>query len=68
VPGLSASEALVIGDTPHDIEGAHSVGVPVLAVATNVHTLDDLAACHPWQARPALPDVLEFARLIHHPA
>jgi phosphoglycolate phosphatase-like HAD superfamily hydrolase len=60
VPGLLPSEVLVVGDTPHDIEGAHALGVPVLAVATNVHTLDELSAHHPWRAMPALPAAVEF--------
>jgi len=64
LPGLRASEALVIGDTPHDIEGAHAIGVPVLAVATNTHTLDELASHRPWAALPRLPDREEFADLL----
>jgi phosphoglycolate phosphatase len=64
LPGLRASEALVIGDTPHDIEGAHAIGVPVLAVATNVHPLDELAAHQPWQAMATLPDCDAFAALL----
>lgn len=64
LPGLRAGEALVIGDTPHDIEGAHAIGVPVLAVATNTHSLDELAAHHPWHAVAVLPDADEFRRLV----
>jgi phosphoglycolate phosphatase-like HAD superfamily hydrolase len=68
VPGLAPTEALVIGDTPHDIEGAHAIGVPVLAVATNTHSLDELAVHGPWQTTPVLPGVEAFARLIDQPA
>lgn len=64
LPGLRPDEVLVIGDTPHDIEGAHAIGVPVLAVATNTHTLDELAALGPWRAVATLPSPDEFARLI----
>jgi phosphoglycolate phosphatase len=64
LPGLRASEALVIGDTPHDIEGAHAIGVPVLAVATNTHSLEELTAHQPWQAMPRLPDRETFADLL----
>lgn len=64
LPGLRASEALVIGDTPHDIEGAHAIGVPVLAVATNTHSLDELAALRPWDAVAVLPDADEFRSLL----
>jgi phosphoglycolate phosphatase-like HAD superfamily hydrolase len=68
LPGLRASEALVIGDTPHDIEGAHAIGIPVLAVASNTHSLDDLAAHQPWKLLPVLPDRDTFATLLDHPA
>ncbi len=64
MPGLDPAEALVIGDTPHDIEGAHAIGVPVLAVATNAHSLDELQAHHPWRAVAELPDVPGFADVL----
>lgn len=64
LPDLEPSEALVIGDTPHDIEGAHAVGVPVLAVASNTHSLDELQSHHPWRAMGALPDVSDFAEML----
>jgi len=60
LPGLRPGEALVIGDTPHDIEGAHAIGVPVLAVATNTHSLEELAAHRPWKAVGVLPTWDEF--------
>jgi phosphoglycolate phosphatase-like HAD superfamily hydrolase len=64
LPGLRASEVLVVGDTPHDIEGAHAIGVPVLAVASNVHTLDQLSSHRPWRAMTALPSTAEFAAML----
>jgi phosphoglycolate phosphatase-like HAD superfamily hydrolase len=64
MPDLQSHEALVIGDTPHDIDGARAIGVPALVVATNVHSLDELQAAHPWHALPALPVPAEFARLL----
>ncbi|MCC7035369.1 MAG: HAD family hydrolase [Acidobacteria bacterium] len=64
LPGLRASEALVIGDTPHDIEGAHAIGVPVLAVATNTHTREELAAHGPWMVAEVLPNAGAFARTV----
>jgi phosphoglycolate phosphatase len=63
-PGLRASEVLVIGDTPHDIDGAHAIGVPVLAVASNTHTLDELDAHRPWRLMPALPAPDAFEALL----
>jgi phosphoglycolate phosphatase-like HAD superfamily hydrolase len=64
LPGLLASEVLVVGDTPHDIEGAHALGVPVLAVASNTHTLEELAAHNPWRVMKALPAPLAFQGLL----
>ena len=64
IPGLRGAEVLVIGDTPHDIEGAHAVGIPVLAVASNTHSLDDLAAHRPWRLFSTLPPPAEFAALL----
>ncbi len=63
-PDLHPSEALVIGDTPHDIEGAHAIGVPVLAVASNTHAIDELQALKPWHAVPALPAPDAFTALL----
>jgi phosphoglycolate phosphatase len=37
--------ALVVGDTPRDVEAARAVGVPVLGVATGRYPLEDLRAC-----------------------
>jgi phosphoglycolate phosphatase len=37
-------EALVIGDTPRDVQGAHAAGCPALAVATGRFTVDALRA------------------------
>lgn len=45
-----ADRVLVIGDTPLDIRCARAVGARVLAVATGIHTVDDLA--------PHAPDYL----------
>lgn len=39
--------ALIIGDTPYDINCAHYAGVKVLGVATGLYTLQDLAVYEP---------------------
>jgi phosphoglycolate phosphatase-like HAD superfamily hydrolase len=64
VPGLQPGEALVIGDTPHDIHGAHAVGVPVLSVASHTHSRDELLALHPWRVIDRLPEVDEFREML----
>jgi phosphoglycolate phosphatase-like HAD superfamily hydrolase len=38
-------EALVIGDTPRDVEAARRAGVPVLAVASGRFSVEELRAC-----------------------
>jgi phosphoglycolate phosphatase-like HAD superfamily hydrolase len=65
LPGLQPSEALVVGDTPHDIHGAHAAGVPVLSIASYTHSLDDLRQHRPWRLLPRLPGVEEFEELIN---
>jgi len=42
---VAPREALVIGDTPRDVEAARAVGVPVLAVATGRFTAEELRQC-----------------------
>ncbi|HET6923731.1 MAG TPA: HAD hydrolase-like protein, partial [Anaeromyxobacteraceae bacterium] len=46
--------ALVIGDTPRDVEAAHRVGVPVLAVATGRFSVEELRACGAERVLPTL--------------
>jgi phosphoglycolate phosphatase-like HAD superfamily hydrolase len=41
---LDPSEALVVGDTPHDIEAGHGAGTLAAGVATGHYTQDDLRA------------------------
>jgi phosphoglycolate phosphatase-like HAD superfamily hydrolase len=41
---VAPAQALVVGDTPRDIEAAHRVGCPVLAVATGRYRGAELAA------------------------
>lgn len=40
---LNGEEIVVIGDTPHDVSCARSIGAKVLAVATGIHTREQLA-------------------------
>ena len=41
------SQVVVIGDTPLDVRCARAIGARVLAVATGMHTMEQLAACQP---------------------
>jgi len=56
---------VVIGDTPHDVSCGKAIGARTVAVATGPgYGLDELAACDPWRALPALPEAAEFAALL----
>lgn len=57
------SNAVVIGDTPRDVEAAHVGGARALAVASGVHTVDELRSCGAAYVMPSLvdtPAVLDF--------
>ena len=59
---LAAREALVVGDTPRDVEAAHHAGCPVLAVATGRFAEGELRACGADHVVPTLehPDALRI--------
>ncbi len=48
----------VVGDTPRDIEAAHSNFLPVIAVATGRCTFDELLECKPEACVSSLADLL----------
>jgi phosphoglycolate phosphatase-like HAD superfamily hydrolase len=39
---VTAAEALVVGDTPHDVEGAHAAGIACVGVGAYHFTADQL--------------------------
>lgn len=53
---VAPREALVIGDTPRDVQGAHRVGIPVLGVATGRFTVEELRVAGAEHAVPSLAD------------
>ena len=61
---VGAEEAIVIGDTPHDIHCANAIGARTLAVATGGYALDELMAHQPWHGCQELPEPREFLALI----
>lgn len=42
--GAHVADACVVGDSPYDIATGHNMGIPVYAVATGSHTLEELTA------------------------
>jgi phosphoglycolate phosphatase len=53
-----AAAVFVVGDTPSDIEAAHSIGIPVIALATGVYSFDELLACGPDACFGCASDIL----------
>jgi phosphoglycolate phosphatase len=39
---VSAAQALVVGDTPHDVEGAHAAGIACVGVGSHHFTAEQL--------------------------
>ncbi|HEX4519745.1 MAG TPA: HAD family hydrolase [Gaiellaceae bacterium] len=39
---VSVDQAIAVGDTPHDVEGAHSAGIPCVGVGSHKFTVDQL--------------------------
>ena len=59
--GIPASEILMVGDTPFDLDMARAAGVPSLAVGHGFSNQEALAACGPRAYAPdtaALRDIL----------
>jgi phosphoglycolate phosphatase-like HAD superfamily hydrolase len=58
--GFEAEHAVVIGDTPHDVRGAHDNGAMAVAVATGFSDIDALIASG---ADVVLPDLRDLTAL-----
>ena len=53
--GLEPGEALMIGDTPFDLETARRAGVRGVAVGHGFYGREALLACEPWAYAPDVP-------------
>jgi phosphoglycolate phosphatase-like HAD superfamily hydrolase len=54
----------VVGDTPHDISCAATIGARTIAVATGGYTLEELQPHRPWRIFSELPPPPDFIALI----
>ncbi len=59
---VNADRLWVIGDTPADVQCGRAIGAKVLAVATGIHTIDELKAAQPDELRHSLADHDEVLR------
>ncbi len=64
VPASACDNAVVIGDTPHDIACARAAGARVIAVATGHFSVDDLQAEQPDAVLPDLSDTAAVLKLL----
>jgi phosphoglycolate phosphatase-like HAD superfamily hydrolase len=51
-----------LGDTPADVAAAKSCGLPVIAVATGIHSLLELSKCEPEMCIPACETLWTYTR------
>lgn len=61
---VADGRVFVIGDTPHDVECATSIGARTIAVATGGYTIEELQAYDPWRVLQELPPPDAFVALI----
>ena len=55
---------LVVGDTPHDVRCADSIGARAVAVATGAYDIAPLAAVGAWRVYSQLPPPAQFLSLL----
>jgi phosphoglycolate phosphatase-like HAD superfamily hydrolase len=63
-PHCTADRVWVIGDTPLDVQCARAIGARVVAVATGLHSCDELAPTRPDLLLSDLSDPAPLLRLI----
>ena len=60
--GPAAADGVLAGDTPYDVTARAAVGLRVVAVASAMHSADELAAYDPWwvvEQVPAADELLD---------
>lgn len=62
---VSASQVVVIGDTPADVDAALTAGARVISVATGRYSVDDLAAAGAVSPLDTLGDLLKLRRALN---
>ncbi|MEE2973355.1 MAG: HAD family hydrolase [Planctomycetota bacterium] len=63
---IDPSTAVIVGDTPADIDCARAAGCRVIAVATGRFTEEELTDHHPDAVLPDLSDLAAFKSAIRH--
>lgn len=60
--GVRAAEALMVGDSVHDVQMAHNAGVSVVAVASGAQTAETLQAAEPLDCLPSVVQLVDWFR------
>ena len=55
--GVSATDTLFVGDSPHDVESGNAAGVTTVAVPWGAYTRDEIAHARPAHWIDAMPDL-----------
>ena len=61
--GVRAEEALMVGDSEHDIRMAHNAGVPVVAVSSGAQPEETLRAADPLDCLTSVAELTGWLRL-----
>ncbi len=56
--GVQTTDAIFVGDSPHDVEAGNAAGVPVVAVTWGAYTRDEIAPARPTHWLDTMPDLL----------
>lgn len=62
--GVKASDAIFVGDSPHDVEAGNAAGVPVLAVTWGAYTRDAIARAQPAYWADSMRGVAHLIRAV----
>jgi len=63
--GISAREALMVGDHPMDVQAGHAVGAWTIGILDAGRPADDFAAVHPHAVLPSVVDIPAY--IMTHP-
>jgi phosphoglycolate phosphatase len=63
----AAGDVYLVGDSPYDVACANALGLRMIAVATGVHTAEELSQGYPWWLLDRLPSPTEFLTKIGLP-
>jgi len=64
---LDMRRVFLVGDSPNDVACGTALGIKVIAVASGVHTVEELHAGNPWWILEQMPSAASFCSRIFSP-